>query len=132
MVVLFFYIGQMPFLAPSLDNADPLFVLVITPGFCLHHVVVVDQDPASGSLYAEMILYIILFQERWFKLHANLLFYFKTNEFGALADPEPIGVLVIVGHTVQMETYVDQPFVFSISFNAGDDSAVPTKLYFRL
>jgi len=41
----------MPFLAPTLDiNADPLFALVIAPGFYLHHVVVVDQDPASGSL----------------------------------------------------------------------------------
>jgi len=34
-----FYIGRMPFLAPTLDNADPLFALVITAGFFyLHHV----------------------------------------------------------------------------------------------
>jgi len=38
--VLFISIGQMLFLAPILDSADPLFALVITPGFYLHHVVV--------------------------------------------------------------------------------------------
>jgi len=37
-VVLFISIGRMPFLVPTLDNADPLFVLVITPGFYLHHI----------------------------------------------------------------------------------------------
>jgi len=40
----------MPFLVPTLDNADPLFALVTTPGYYLHHVEVADQDPASGSL----------------------------------------------------------------------------------
>jgi len=30
--------------------SDPLFALVTTPGFYLHHVEVEDQDPASGSL----------------------------------------------------------------------------------
>jgi len=40
----------MPFLAPTLDNTDPLFALAITPGFYLHHVEVADQDPASGYL----------------------------------------------------------------------------------
>jgi len=40
----------MPFLAPTLDNADILFTLVLTKGFYLHHVEVADQDPASGSL----------------------------------------------------------------------------------
>jgi len=48
--VLFISIGQMPFLLPTLDNADPLFALVITAGFYLHHVEVADQDPASGSV----------------------------------------------------------------------------------
>jgi len=42
----------MPFLAPAIDNADPLFALIITPGLYLLHVEVADQDPASGSLYA--------------------------------------------------------------------------------
>jgi len=50
MAVLFIVIGRMPFLAPTLDNADPLVALVITLGFYLHHVEVADQDPASGSL----------------------------------------------------------------------------------
>jgi len=40
----------MPFPAPTLHDADPQFVLVITPDFYLHHVDVVDQDPASGNL----------------------------------------------------------------------------------
>jgi len=52
MAVLFIYIDRMLFMAPTLDNADPLFALVITPGFYLHHVEVADKDPASGSLYA--------------------------------------------------------------------------------
>jgi len=55
MADLFISIGRMPFLALTLDNADPLFPLVIlsiAPGFYLHHVVVevMDQDPAIGSL----------------------------------------------------------------------------------
>jgi len=60
----------MPFLAPTLDNPDPLFALGITPGFYLHHVERVHQDPASGSLSVTYlitqnishfaILYIIL------------------------------------------------------------------------
>jgi len=54
MTVLFISIGQMPFLAPAINNADPLFALVIEPGFQLHHVeVVADQDSASGSLSAD-------------------------------------------------------------------------------
>jgi len=41
----------MPFLAPTLDIADPLFAPVaITPAFYLHHVEVAVQDPASGNL----------------------------------------------------------------------------------
>jgi len=48
--VLFIFIGRMPFLASSLDNADPPFALVITLGFYLHHVEVADQDPSSVSL----------------------------------------------------------------------------------
>jgi len=50
MAVLFMYIGLRPFLVPTLDNADPLFALVIKPSFSLHHVEVADQDPASGSV----------------------------------------------------------------------------------
>jgi len=59
MAVLFISIGGMPFLAPTLDNADPLFGLVITPDFYLHHVEVVDQDPASDSLKANVQFRII-------------------------------------------------------------------------
>jgi len=49
--VLFISIGRMPFLAPTLDNTDPLFALVVHQvSIDLHHLEVVDQDPASGSL----------------------------------------------------------------------------------
>jgi len=47
MAILFIFT---PFQAPTLDNADPLFALVITPGFYRHHVEVADKDPASDSL----------------------------------------------------------------------------------
>jgi len=36
---------QIPFLAPTLDNADPLFAMLIKPGFHLHQVeVAVDAQ----------------------------------------------------------------------------------------
>jgi len=50
MAVSFIYIGRMPFLTPTLDNAEPLFALLLIPGFFLHQVEVADQQPASGSL----------------------------------------------------------------------------------
>jgi len=50
MAVLFILISRLPFLAPTLDNADPLFTLVITPDVYLHHEEVADQSPATGSL----------------------------------------------------------------------------------
>jgi len=48
MAVLF--ISRMSFLAPTLDDADPHFALMmmITPSFYLHLVEVADQDPASN------------------------------------------------------------------------------------
>jgi len=53
MAVLFISIGLMPSLVPNVDNADPLFALVITLGLYLHHVEVANQDSANGSLYAD-------------------------------------------------------------------------------
>jgi len=47
MAALFNSIDRMLFRALTLGNAD-LFTLVITPGFYLPHVKVVDQDPASA------------------------------------------------------------------------------------
>jgi len=38
MSLLFISIDRMPFLSPTLDDADPLFALVITPGFYLQKV----------------------------------------------------------------------------------------------
>jgi len=40
--VLFISIGRMPFLVPTLNSDDLLFVLVITSGFYLQHVEVAD------------------------------------------------------------------------------------------
>jgi len=51
MAVFFISIDRMPFLAPTLDNTDPLLALVITPGFYEHPVELADQDSASDSLY---------------------------------------------------------------------------------
>jgi len=42
MTVLFISIARMPFLAPTIDNADPFFTLVITTDFYLHHVKMTD------------------------------------------------------------------------------------------
>jgi len=50
---LFLSVNLMPFLAPTLDNADPLFALVITPDFYQQNVEVTDQDPASCSLFKQ-------------------------------------------------------------------------------
>jgi len=50
MAVLFISIGRMPFLSPTLDNADPIFAQAITPGFYLHHAEMEDNHPASDSL----------------------------------------------------------------------------------
>jgi len=36
--VLFISNGRISFLAPIFDSADPLFALMIAPGFYLHHV----------------------------------------------------------------------------------------------
>jgi len=38
MAVLFISIVRMPFLAPTLDDAEMFFALMITSGFYLHHI----------------------------------------------------------------------------------------------
>jgi len=50
MAVLFISTDRMPLLAPILDNADPLFALVIKPGFHLHPVEVADQERTIGCV----------------------------------------------------------------------------------
>jgi len=54
--ILFIFIGRMLFLALNFDNADPLFALVITSGFDLHHIEVAEQHSASGRLYVDYSL----------------------------------------------------------------------------
>jgi len=51
--VLFISIGRMPLLVLTVKNTDPLFTLVKTPGFYLHHVEMANQSPAGDSLYAD-------------------------------------------------------------------------------
>jgi len=46
----------MPFLAPTLDNADLLFVQATTLGNYLLHVEVTEQDPASGCIIFLILL----------------------------------------------------------------------------
>jgi len=61
------------------------------------------------------------YRERWFRLCGNLLFYFRTNELGAVVDAgDPVGVLVLAVFSVKLEEYGDRPFVFSITF-AGEE-----------
>jgi len=57
------------------------------------------------------------YRERWFRLCGNLLFYFRTNELGAVVDAsDPVGLLVLADCHVEMEVYGDRPFVFSVTF----------------
>ena len=61
------------------------------------------------------------YKERWFKLQGNLLFYFRTNEFGSIAtDPDPVGVFVLARYYIQTELFADLPFVFSLSCNGEE------------
>jgi len=50
MSVLFISIDRMPFLTPTLDNVNPSFALVITPGFYLPNIELAYHDPESGSV----------------------------------------------------------------------------------
>jgi len=57
MAVLCIFIDRNPhILTPNLDNADPRFTRVITPGFYLHRLQVAYQDPTSGSLSAKVVV----------------------------------------------------------------------------
>jgi len=70
----------MPFLAPTLDYAedyaDPLFDLMITPDFYLHHVQVADQNPANGSYFEELNNPLICLFIFLIDLLINLLFVY--------------------------------------------------------
>ncbi|ESO03276.1 hypothetical protein HELRODRAFT_173557 [Helobdella robusta] len=61
------------------------------------------------------------FKSRWFKLKSNLLYYYRTNEFGNIGDDEPLGVLVLASCTVKMDFLPNAPFVFSILFNISNE-----------
>lgn len=65
-------------------------------------------------------LYDSAYKERWFKLKANLLFYYRLNEFGAVGKNEPSGVFVLENIEVQRED-ADAPFGFAIAIKWKDD-----------
>lgn len=61
------------------------------------------------------------YRERWFRLHGNLLFYFRTNDYGAVSsDHDPVGVFVLANFTVEMVQVADRPFVFAITFEGEE------------
>ena len=61
------------------------------------------------------------FKERWFKLRANLLFYYKTNDFGIICEDEPRGCLVLARYTIKEEFVPNALFAFSIIFHGSDE-----------
>ncbi|KAG0716288.1 Pleckstrin y domain-containing family J member 1 [Chionoecetes opilio] len=64
-------------------------------------------------------LYDSAYKERWFKLKANLLFYYRLNEFGGVEKNEPSGVFVLENVDVQKED-CDVPFGFAIRWKAWE------------
>ncbi|KAK4324050.1 hypothetical protein Pmani_005299 [Petrolisthes manimaculis] len=61
-------------------------------------------------------LYDSACKERWFKLKANFLFYYRLNEFGGVAKNEPHGVFVLENVDVQREDTAEAPFGFAIKW----------------
>nr|XP_045606635.1 sesquipedalian-1-like [Procambarus clarkii] len=59
---------------------------------------------------------ISAYKERWFKLKANFLFYYRLNEFGGVDKNEPSGVFVLENIEVLREEDVDAPFGFVIKW----------------
>lgn len=66
-------------------------------------------------------LYDSAYKERWFKLKANLLFYYRLNEFGGIGKNEPSGVFVLENIEVQKEGASDVPFGFAIKWKDDMD-----------
>lgn len=62
------------------------------------------------------------FKERWFKLRANILFYFNLNETGKIYDnKKPSGAIILENSIIQCETISETPFAFSILFHDDGD-----------
>ncbi|KAL0278966.1 UNVERIFIED_CONTAM: hypothetical protein PYX00_000625 [Menopon gallinae] len=57
------------------------------------------------------------FKEKWFKLRANVLFYFSATEQGKVFDKRPSGAFVLENAVVQYEMNSEVPFSFSILFH---------------
>ena len=61
------------------------------------------------------------FKDRWIKLRGNLLFCFKTNEFGAIQTKEPASVLVLEDCVVYNEDESPLPNSFTLIFMADPE-----------
>ncbi|XP_068229978.1 sesquipedalian-1-like isoform X6 [Palaemon carinicauda] len=61
-------------------------------------------------------LYDTAYKERWFKLRANCLFYYRLNEFGGVDKNEPSGVFILENCEVKREEDADAPFGFAIKW----------------
>ncbi|KAK6624857.1 hypothetical protein RUM44_011721 [Polyplax serrata] len=57
------------------------------------------------------------FKEKWFKLRANILFYFNLSESGQICDKKPVGAFILENVIVQYEMNSEAPFSFSFCFN---------------
>jgi len=64
---LFISIGRMPFLVPTLDNADPHFSLLITPGFYRSAPRIKTQLMAAKPAKNNQKLQLVLHNTKWRK-----------------------------------------------------------------
>ncbi|XP_042231134.1 sesquipedalian-1-like [Homarus americanus] len=60
-------------------------------------------------------------KERWFKLKANFLFYYRLNDYGGVDKNEPSGVFVLENFEVLREEVADVPFGFVIKWKDDPD-----------
>ncbi|XP_048198907.1 sesquipedalian-1 [Perognathus longimembris pacificus] len=56
------------------------------------------------------------FQRRWFVLRGNMLFYFEAAAEAAAVAPEPLGVIVLEGCTVELAEAAHFAFAFAVRF----------------
>ena len=61
------------------------------------------------------------YKERLFRLKGNLLFLYRTNDYGTISEPEACGLLYVEKCKFQMEHMSDRPFVFSGTFQGEGD-----------
>ncbi|KAK7080946.1 Pleckstrin y domain-containing J member 1 [Halocaridina rubra] len=64
-------------------------------------------------------LYDAAYKERWFKLQANCLFYYRLNEHGGIEKNEPTGVFILENCEVRREVASEVPFGFAIQWKVS-------------